>query len=125
MGERRREAARDVAGHMLAADGDAVGIDHIAVEEDGQGRGAAAHVDDADAQVHLVVHQARQPRGIGRDDQRADVEMAAGDAGAEVAHWSCRRRDDMHVDAEPRSEHAARLADAVAAVNRVADRQRL
>ena len=31
----------------------------------------------------------------------------------------------MHVDAEPCAEHAARIADAVDAVDRIADRQRM
>ena len=31
----------------------------------------------------------------------------------------------MHVDAEPAAEHAARIADAVGAVDRITDRQRM
>src|SRR6185437_9273519 len=32
---------------------------------------------------------------------------------------------DMHLDAEPFAEHAARIANAIAAVDRIADRKRM
>ena len=43
--ERRRQAARDVHGDVLAADRDGVGMDELAVGEDRDRGGAAAHVD--------------------------------------------------------------------------------
>ena len=45
----RRQATGDVIGHVDAANGDDVGVDQFAVEEDGDGRCAAAHIDTGDA----------------------------------------------------------------------------
>ena len=36
MRERSRQTARDVVGDMAAADGNGVGIDHVAIEEHGE-----------------------------------------------------------------------------------------
>ena len=77
MGQRRRQAARDVVGDVHAADRDRVGEDQIAVEKHADRRRAAAHVDDGDAEIHLVLDEAGEPRGVGADDQRLDFEMRA------------------------------------------------
>ena len=63
--------------------------------------------------------------GVGRGDHALDRQMAAVEAKLEIAE---RRRvggDDMHVDAEPAADHAARIGDAALAVERIADRQRM
>src|SRR6185312_3151725 len=85
----------------------------------------AAHVDHRDAEVHLVLDEAGEPGGVGAHHQRIDVEMGAADDGAVVAHAAGRGGDEMHVDAEPLADHAARVADAAAAVDREADRDRV
>src|SRR5215468_2370614 len=123
--ERRREAAGDVVRDVCAAHRQAVGVDDVAVEEDGDGGGAAAHVDDGDAEVHLVLYEGGEAGGVGRDDQRLDVEMAALDAGLQVAQRPGGGGDEVHVDAEPLAIHAARIADAAAAVDGVADGNRM
>src|SRR5271169_2155592 len=51
-----------------------------------------------------------------------DLEMRASDGGGVVAHAGCARRHHMHVDPEPLTEHAARIADAAAVVDRKAHR---
>ena len=51
--------------------------------------------------------------------------MAALDREHQIARGGDIGGGDMHVDAEPRAEHAARIADAVDAVDRIADRQRM
>ena len=72
--------------------GTEVGEDQIAVEEDADRGRAAAHVDDGDAELDLVLDQAGEPGGIGADDERLDLEMAAADRGAVVAHAGGRAR---------------------------------
>ena len=66
----------------------------------------------------------RQPRadGIGRDHLAGHLQMAAADAGVEVAQGAGRAVTTLQVDAEAVAEHAARVADAAAAVDRIADR---
>ena len=97
MRQRRRQAARDVVGHVAAADRHAVGVDHLAVEEDGDGRGAAAHVDHGDAELHLVLDQGGEAGGVGRDDEALDVQVAARDAGRRgCATAPAAGGDDVH-----------------------------
>src|SRR5579885_2799803 len=125
MGERGGQAAGDVVGDVAAAHRHAVGEDHVAVEEHADRRRAAAHVDDGDAELHLVLDEAGEAGGIGADHQRVDVEMGAADDGAVVAHRRGGGGDQVHVDAEPLADHAARVADAAALVDRKADRDRV
>ncbi len=92
MGQRGRQPAGDVVGHMDAADRHRIGEDQIAAEKHPDRRRAAAHVDDRDAEIHLVFDEAGEARGIGADDQRLDFEMRASDRGGVVAHARRRRR---------------------------------
>ncbi len=92
LGERRRQDPGDVLGHVDAADGDAVGMDQLAVEEDRERRGPAAHVDQGRAQRGLVVDQAAERRGVGRNDLVGDFQVTAVDAGGQVAQRPARRR---------------------------------
>ena len=125
MGQRGREAAGDVVCDMAAADRDRVGENQVAVEKHADRRRAAAHVDDGDAEIHLVLDKTGETGGVGADDQRLDLEMRAADRGGVVAHGGDRGGDDMHVDAEPLADHAARVADAAAVVDRESDRDRM
>ncbi len=121
MGKRCRQPTGDVAGDVLAADRDGVDMHQMAFVEDGDRGRAATHVDQGDAQVALVRHQRAQPRGVGRHDAIGDLEMGAAHADLQVAHRPARRRDQVHVDAQPLAGHAARVAHR-RAVDRVADR---
>ena len=58
MDGRRRQAPGNVVGDVAAADGDGIDVDQAAIEENGDGGGTAAHVDEGHAQVLLVLHQA-------------------------------------------------------------------
>ena len=89
------------------------------------GRGAGADVDDRRTEVGLVVGERRQCRHIGARDHRLDVEMAALDRQHEVAAGGEVGGDEMHVDAEPLRQHAARIADAARLVDGKTDRQRM
>ena len=95
-----REAAGDVGGDVLAADGDGIDVDELAAIEDGDGGGAAAEIDDGAAEFGLVVDEHRQAAGIGRGDHRLDGEMAAVEAELDVAELRLVGGDDVHVDAE-------------------------
>ena len=110
---------------VVAAEREAVGMDEAAAGEHRHGGGAGAHVDQGRAEIGLVVGDHRKPGDIGRRHHGLDREMAALDHQHQVA----RRRDvgghHVHVDAEFARQHAARLADAAHAVERIADRQRM
>ena len=97
-------------------------MNQLAVEEDCDGGGAAAHVDQGDAQLPLVLDQAGQGRGVGRHHLRRDVQVAPRDTGGEVAGHAAGGGDHVHVDAQAVAEHAARIVDAAVAVDAVADR---
>ena len=93
--------------------------------EDRQRRRAAAHVDAGDAELRLVVDEHGEARGVGRRDNRLDLEMAAVDRELEVGERRLVGGDDMHVDAERLAQHADRIVHAAIGVERVADRQRM
>src|SRR5947208_1907136 len=57
--------------------------------------------------------------------ERVDPEMGAADRGSVVAHASRGGGHDMHVDGEPLADHAARVSDAAALIDREADRDRM
>ena len=64
---------------------------NFAAIEDGDGRGAAAEIDDGAAELGLVVDQNGKPAGIGRGDHRLDRQMAAVDGKLEIAERRRRR----------------------------------
>ena len=104
---------------MASAQGHAVGVGQFAVEEHGDGRGAAAHVDMGHAQVFLVLDQAGEGRGVGRDHLGLDIQVTAGDGRLQGAHGAGAGADDMHVHAQALAKHAARVAHAAVAVDAV------
>ena len=92
----------------------------------GRNRGrAGAHFDHGGAEIGLVVGQHRQACDIRTCRHGLDIEMAALDHQHQVAGHRGIRRDDVHVDAELAGHHAAGIADALDAIERVADRQRV
>src|SRR3984893_10950736 len=121
MGDPGGEPAGDVIGDVHAADRDIIGKNHIAVEKHADRRRSAAHVDNGDAETDLVLHEAGEPRGVGTDDERLDLEMRAYNRGGVVAHACCPRRHHVHIDPEPLAEHAPRITDAAAVVDRKSD----
>ena len=125
MGDRRRKPAGDVVGDVSPADRHIIGKDQIAVEKHPDRRGPAAHVDDGHPETDLVLDKTREPRSIGADDESIDLEMRAPDSRAVIAYAGRARGHNMHVDPEPLPEHAARVADAAAVIDRKADRDRM
>ena len=69
-----------------------VGMDEVAAGEDADARRAAAHVDDGDAHLGLVVDERRKAGGVRRRDHGLDAEMAALDREHEVARRRGLRR---------------------------------
>ena len=79
----------------------------------------------ADAEIRLVVGQNGEAGDVRGCHHGLDVEMAALDREHQIARRGDVGGGDMHIDAEPRAEHAARIAHAVDAVDRIGDRQRM
>ncbi len=122
MQDRRRQPAGDVVRDVLATDRDAIRVDSVAFREDGDRGRAAAHVDQRRAELHFVFDEGGEARRVGRFDYPLDVEVAALDAGREIPHRAFQRGDPVNLNAEAVAEHTARVIDAVAAVDAVADR---
>src|SRR3546814_19212938 len=89
------------------------------------GGGAAAHVDHGGAQLQLVVDQRGEAGSVGRHHEGGRLQVAALDAGADVAHRARRGGDDMHVDPQLVAENTARVPDDAVAVARLAARDRM
>ena len=66
MGQGGRQPAGDVVGDVDPADGDRIRVHQFAIEEDGDGRSAAAHIDADDAHLLFILDQAGEPGRIGR-----------------------------------------------------------
>ena len=125
VGDAGVQPAGNIHGDVMAAQREAFQMNEPAVYEGRHRGGAGAHIDDGGAEIGLVVGENGEPCDIGRRDHGLDVEVAALDRKHQIARRGDVGGGDMHVDAEPRAEHAARIADAVDAVDRVTDRQRM
>ena len=110
---------------MLAAESETVQMNETSAGEHRHRRGARAHIDDGGAEIGFIVGENRKAGNVGTRHHRLDVEMAAFDREHQIARGGDFERRNMHVDAEFTAEHAARIADAVVAVDRIADRQRM
>ncbi len=126
VGDAGVEAARDVHGDVVAAEREAVGVHEVAAGEHRQRGGAGAHVDHGGAEIGLVVGQHRQ----GRRHRASPPWPRRRDGSARSRASGCappRRRRSSRCMSTPkrRAEHAARIADAALAVERIADRQRM
>src|SRR5215216_4660493 len=124
-GDPGREPARDVHRDMVTADRDGVGVDEVAAGEDADARRAAAHVDDGDPHLGLVVDERRKAGGVRCRDHRLDAEMAALDGEHEVARRRSLGADDVEIDGKALADHAARLDDVGLGVEGIAGRQRM
>ena len=100
-------------------------MNETAAGEYGTGGRAGAHVDDGGAEFGLIVGENAERGHIGSRDHRLDAQMAALDGQHQVARRPGVGGHDMHVHAKPVGQHAARLADAAHAVERIADRHRM
>ena len=120
-----REPARHVHGDVVAADRDRVSMHEMPAGEDAERGGAAAHIDHDDAHLGLVVDQHRKSRGVGRGDDRLDLEMAALDREHDVSRRRRLAGDDMHVDRKLAADQPARIEHARHSVQRIAGRQRM
>ena len=120
---RRAQAEGDVAGQLVAADRDDAGVRDGAVGEDGDVGGAAADVDQRDAQLLLVVLQHRLARGQRLEHDVQHLEVAARAALDDVLRGGRRRGDDVDPRLQAHAAHAQRLAHAVLAVDHVLLRQ--
>ena len=83
-----------------------------ALREHREVRGAAADVDDAHAELALVVGQAGEARGELLEHDVVDLEAAALDALLDVLRGAVGAGDDVHLGFEPHAGHADGIADA-------------
>src|SRR3984893_10025038 len=120
-----REPAGNVVCDVTPADRHIVGKNQVPIKEHADRRRSPTHVDDGYAETDLVFDKAREAGGIRADDECVDVEMRAPDARAVVTDAGGARGHHMHVDPEPLAEHAARVADPAAIVDREPDRDRM
>ncbi|MNL72723.1 hypothetical protein D3C87_1980800 [compost metagenome] len=93
----------------------------MTIVEDRDGRGRATEVDTGDPQLGFIIDQRCQPRGVGRGDQRFDLQVAAMQHQFQVAHGQRFRADHGDIDAQLVADHALGVADALLPVDRVTD----
>ena len=125
IGKPDRQAARNIHGDVVAADGKTVGVDETAVGEDANRRRAAAHVDECSAELGLVVHERGKCGRIRRRHGRFDLQMTALDDQHQVAGRRSIAADDMQVGAEIVAHHPLGIANAARPIERKAGRQRM
>src|SRR5262245_50276359 len=78
--ERRRQRAGDIGSDAVAAKGDGVGMNELAIGENRERRRAGAEIDAGDAELRLVGRRDGERARIGRGDEVRHAEMAALDA---------------------------------------------
>src|SRR5271169_784137 len=119
------ESARDIHGDVMAAEGETLDVNQPPTQEGRHGGGSGAHIDHGRAKIGLVVGQNGEAGHIGARHHGFDLKMAALDREHQVPRRGDIRRGDVHVDAEPGTQHAARVADAFDTIDRVTDRERV
>ena len=117
VGRRRAQPDRDVVGDVIAAERDDRGVPDGAVAEERDVGGAAADVDEEDAQLLLLGGQHRLRRGERLQHDVLHREAGAVDAPDHVLHRGDGAGDDVHLDLEPHAGHAERLPHAVLVVD--------
>src|SRR6185369_9347499 len=110
--QRRPKRHRDVVRHLVAGDRDHRRVLDGAAAEDGDIGRAAAHVDETDAELFLVVGQHRVARRELLEHHVLDGEPAALHALHDVLRRAHRAGDEVDLALEPHARHADRLADA-------------
>src|SRR5262249_24814344 len=119
----RAHPDRDVVGDVVAAEREDAGRHDRALGEDGDVGGAAADVDDGDAELLLVVVEDRLRRRQRLEDDVGHLQVAAVAALDDVLRRGQRGGDDVDLGLEADAGHAERLADAVLLVDDVLLRQ--
>ena len=109
---RRAHRHRDVVRDLVAGDRDHGGVADRAAAEHREVGGAAADVDQAHAEVLLVVGQHRIARGQLLEHDVLDLEAAALHALDDVLRRAVGAGDDVHLRLEAHARHADRIADA-------------
>src|SRR5712664_3503450 len=122
-GERRAQADRDVVADVIAAERQDRGVPDGAVAQQGQVGGAAADVDDEDAELLLVGIEDRLRRGDRLQHHVLHGEPRAVDGADHVLHGGHGGGDDVHLHLQPHARHAEGLAHAVGVVHHEGLRQ--
>src|SRR5579859_5573382 len=117
--ERRAQADRDVARHVVAAYGQHRDVARGAFVVDRDGGGSAADVDEADAELDLLRREHALARGQAGAHHVLDVEARAVHALDDVLERGLRAGDDVRLDLEALACHAHRVAHALLPVDRV------
>src|SRR3954469_20466928 len=94
---RRPQADGDVVGEVVAADTDHGGVPQAAALVNGDVGGAAADVDERDAEFLLVLGEPRLARGELLDDRLRDLDAGAIDTGDDVLRRALAAGNDVHV----------------------------
>src|SRR6185369_13940792 len=114
---RRAQRHGDVVGDLVAGDRNHRGVADGALSPHRDVGRAAADVDQADAEILLVLGEYGVARGQRLQHEVIDLEAAAAHALDDVLGRRDGAGDDMGLDLEAHAAHADRLADAVLAVD--------
>ena len=117
IGRRRAQHGRDVVGDLVAGDRQHRGVTDRAAGEDGDVGGAAADIDQHDAQLFFVGGQHGQAGSQGLQDQILHFQAAAAHALDDVLCGADRAGHDVHAHFQAQAAHADGLADVFLAVN--------
>jgi hypothetical protein len=113
---RRAQGHGDVVGDLIAGDGDD-GVADGAIGEHGEVGGAAADVDQADAELLLVLAEHRVAGTELAEHQVVHLQTAAADALDDVLRGADRAGDHVHPRLQAHAAHADGLADALLVVD--------
>ncbi len=109
-GIRNLKTYRDVAGNVIAAETDAVGVNHMLPQKDRDSGRATAHVDAGAAQFLLVLDQGGDSRSIGRGSDPGELEVTALDTVQQGLHRGSVNREKVKVGGKTLTNLATRVS---------------
>ena len=125
LGKRRWQDTGNVGRYMLATDRHRIGIDQLAIHEDGDGRGAAADIDHRAAKIAVLVRQAGKPCRIAGMDETFRAQMVQRQRLDHVGQAGAKRRHIQVIDSKVAPAHACRVSDAAHIIQTVMKRVKL
>ena len=115
----------DVLSDVIPTKPDRIGIDHVFLDEDGEARRAATHVDTGGTKLLLVLDQRGHARHISRRGKPCEFQIAALEAVDQILENGAVGSEHVHITGKPLADLTSRVDQSRAMVEREIHRLRM